>query len=89
MFEAIEYIEEELDGIPTGVNLERMLGEFDNERDAVNAARKAREDYGDRHEYAWWVVRRRGERLALWIADSHSDKEFLVDLGTEHIIDLA
>jgi hypothetical protein len=84
MYEAIEYIEEELDGIPTGTSVETLLGVFESEREAVASARSARAAYGDRHEYAWWTVREQGGRIALWIGG----REFLVDLTKEEIVDL-
>ncbi len=88
MFEAVEYIEEEVDGLPTGVSLERSLGTFPTEKEAVAAAREARDAYQGRHEYAWWIARRQGERVALWIADSRSGREFVMDLSKERIVDL-
>jgi hypothetical protein len=89
MYEALEYIEEEEGGVPTGTSLETMLGTFESEDAAVAAARSAMIAYGDRHEYAWWIVRRQGERIAAWIADSRSGREFLMDLSQERIVDLS
>jgi hypothetical protein len=88
MYEAIEYVEEERDGIPTGTSLETLLGTFESEDEAVARARAARAAYGDRHEYAWWIVREQGGRIALWIVDSRSGREFLMDLTKEEIVDL-
>jgi hypothetical protein len=88
MYEAIEYIEEEENGLPTGTSLERVLGTFETEDGGVAAARDAMIRYGDRHEYAWWIVRKQGERIAAWIADSRSGREFLMDLTKEEIVDL-
>lgn len=88
MYEAIEYIEEELNGIPTGTSLETLLGTFETEDGAVQRARAAKAAYGDRHEYAWWIVREQGGRIALWIVDSRSGREFLMDLTKEEIVDV-
>ena len=88
MYETIEYVEEETDGIPTGTSVERLLGVFESEREAVERARAARAAYGDRHEYAWWIVREQGGRIALWIGDSRSGREFVVDVTKEEVVDL-
>jgi len=89
VYEAVQYVEEEVDGLPTGVSLETHLGTFAAEKEAIAAARAARDAYADRHEYAWWIVRRQGERVALWIADSRSGREFVMDLSKEQIVDLS
>lgn len=89
MYEAVEYVEEEVDGLPTGVSLERPLGTFATEKEAVAAARAARDAYTGRHEYAWWIARLQGERVASWIADSRSGREFVMDLSKEQIVDLS
>jgi hypothetical protein len=36
----------------------------------------------------WWVVRVPGERLAQFIADSKSDKEFILDLATGQLVEV-
>lgn len=78
MFEAVEFVE--LRDTPQPV--ERLLGEFPDESSAVSVVRSARDDYknagGD--DYAWWVVRKSGATLAEFIADSKSDKEFVLDI---------
>jgi hypothetical protein len=86
MFEAVEFIEYVGRADPT----ETLLGTFLYEAEAVQVARKARQaflDSGDR-AYAWWVVRVEGARLANFIADSRSDKEFVVDLRTGELIEI-
>ena len=88
MYEALQYIEEEQEGVPTGTSLETVLGTFDTEEAAVSVARAAMTAYGNRHEYAWWIVRIQGERIASWIADSRSGREFLMDISQERIVDL-
>ncbi|NIA24275.1 MAG: hypothetical protein GWP04_01765 [Gammaproteobacteria bacterium] len=89
VYEAVQYVEEEVDGLPTGVSLETPLGTFATEKEAIAAARAARDAYTDRPEYAWWIARRQGERVASWIADSRSGREFVVDLSKEQIVDLS
>jgi len=88
MFEAIEYIEEEAAGLPTGSVAERAVGLFFTEAEAVLTARAARSSHLGRREYAWWVVRRQGEQIASWIADSKSGREFVVDISKERVVDL-
>ncbi|NIA24276.1 MAG: hypothetical protein GWP04_01770 [Gammaproteobacteria bacterium] len=88
MFEAIEYIEEEAAGLPTGAIHERAIGLFFTEVEAVLTARAARSSHWGRREYAWWVVRREGEQLASWIADSRSGREFVVDISKGRVVDL-
>jgi len=87
-YETIEYVEEEVDGIPTGTSVETLLGVFESENEAVARARAARAAYGDRHEYAWWIAREQGGRIALWIGDSRSGREFVVDVTKEEVVDL-
>ena len=62
MFEAVELIERPNQPDP----VENALGEFDEELDAVDAAREARKAFMDKgsKEYAWWVVRKPGAPLA-------------------------
>jgi len=88
VFEAIEYIEEEVAGLPTGLVVERAIGSFLTGAEAVLAARAARASHQTRQEYAWWVVRREGEQLASWIADSRSGREFVVDISSGRVVDL-
>jgi hypothetical protein len=89
VFEAVEYVEEEDRGRPTGIPSERLLGLFPSEADAIVAARRAKRTHVGRNDYAWWVVRRQGERLATWIADSRSGREFVMDLTSERIVEFA
>jgi hypothetical protein len=39
-------------------------------------------------DYVWWVVREPGQRLAQFIADSKSDKEFVLDLATGQLVEV-
>lgn len=86
MFEAVQFIEYR--GRPDPV--ETHLGEFAEEMDAVGVARVARQQFVDSgaDEYAWWVVRQAGARLANFIADSKSNKEFVLDLTTGQLVEV-
>jgi hypothetical protein len=92
MFEAVEFIEEEVaPGRPAPIPTENVLGTFDGESDAVDRARAARAGFmnADRDGYAWWIVREQGARLANWISDSRSDKEFALDLTSGELIEVS
>jgi hypothetical protein len=86
MFEAVEFIE-----LPGKVEpRETLLGQFEEEMVAVEVARTARSAFmetGSR-DYAWWIVREPGARLALFIADSKSDKEFVLDLTSGELVEV-
>jgi hypothetical protein len=86
MYQAVQFIELALGSDPE----ETVLGEFDDEVEAVESARSARVAFtsSERTEYAWWVVRQSGAQLANFIADSKSDKEFVLDLRTGELIEL-
>lgn len=85
MFEAVEFIE-----APGQEPSETVLGEFVDEMDAVQMARTAKLTFaeGASKEYAWWVVRQQGAQLAHFIADSKSDKEFVLDLTSGQLIEV-
>lgn len=88
MFEVLEFIEHRDDpGLPVD---ERVIGIFDEEHLAVESGRTARNEFlqTKSEDYAWWLVRLPGERLARWIADSHSDREFMLDLTTGQLIEV-
>ena len=86
MFEAVQFIEYRDQPEP----VESKLGEFSEEVDAVVVARNARQEFiaTGADEYAWWVVRQPGARLANFIADSKSDKEFVLDLSTGQLVEV-
>ena len=91
MFEAVEFIEEEVaPGLPGPVPTENVRGLFEMEDDAVTRARAARAGFmnADRDGYAWWIVREQGARLANWISDSRSDREFALDLTSGELTEL-
>lgn len=86
MFEAVQFIEYR--GVPEPV--ETVLAEHSDELDAVTVAREARRTFmeSDADEYAWWVVREKGAKLANFIADSKSKKEFVLDLTSGELIEI-
>jgi hypothetical protein len=86
MFEAVEFIERR--GVPEAE--ETVLGEFPDELVAVDAARDARQAFMESgsEDYAWWVVRKSGARLAQFIADSKSDREFVLDLTSGQLVEV-
>lgn len=86
MFEAVQFIEYRGQPEPE----ETHLGEFEIELDAVAVARKARASFMESgaDEYAWWVVREVGARLANFIADSKSSKEFVLDLTSGELVEV-
>lgn len=86
MFEAIEFVDRK--AYPGSPPEERHLGEYALETDAVIAAREARDGFTDTEDYAWWIVRQSGARLARWIADSRSTKEFALDLTSGELIEV-
>ena len=86
MFEAVEFVEPLL---PPGAPIsQRLIGSYEVEEDAVNAARDAREAFGVSEDYAWWIVRREGAQLSRWIADNRSHKEFVLDLRTGTLVEI-
>jgi hypothetical protein len=86
MFEAVQFIEERRRSEPTETN----LGTFEDEIDAVVVARSARDTFrkSGSDDYAWWVVREVGARLANFIADSRSAKEFALDLTSGELVEV-
>jgi hypothetical protein len=86
MFEAVQFVEYRGNFEP----VETPLGEFDEELDAVDVARRSRDEFlqTGADEYAWWVVRQKGARLANFIADSKSKKEFVLDLTTGQLVEV-
>lgn len=86
MFEAVQFVELRSEGAPR----ETFLGEFDQELDAVESAREARDAFltlGS-EDYAWWIVRKKGATLANFISDSTSGKEFVLDLRSGELVEI-
>ncbi len=86
MFETVEFVELDRATEPS----ETVLGEFAEELDAIEAARAARDHYATTgsEDYAWWIVREKGARLANFIADSKSPKEFVLDLTSGELVEV-
>jgi hypothetical protein len=86
MFEAVQFVELRGEAEPS----ETVLGEFGTEMGAVAVARQARVEFFEAgsDEYAWWIVREKGARLANFIADSKSNKEFVLDLRSGELVEL-
>jgi hypothetical protein len=86
VFESVEFVELHL---PPGAPIsQRLIGVFEVEDDAVEAARNAREAFGESEDYAWWIVRREGAQLSRWIADNRSHKEFVLDMRTGTLVEI-
>ncbi len=89
VFEAVEFCEPALEpGEVFPGTRETVLGEFPDELDAVAVARSAWLTYRDapNADVMWWLVRKRGESLARWIADGHSPVERVLDLTTNELV---
>lgn len=86
MYEAVQFIEVEGEAEP----VQTILGEFSNESPAVELVRAARSSFVESgaDEYAWWVVRQQGATLAEFIADSKSDKEFVLDIRSGQLVEV-
>lgn len=91
MYEAVEVV----DVLPAPDNpnpypIERLLGAFESEQEAIESGRAAKAAFHANENltnYRWWMVRESGARVAQWIADSHNDKEFVLDLASGHLVD--
>lgn len=86
MYEAVQFIEVEGGADP----VQTILGEFSTESPAVDMVRATRASFlesGD-EDYAWWVVRKQGATLAEFIADSKSDKEFVLDISSGQLVEV-
>lgn len=86
MFEAVQFIERRGMQEPD----ESVLGEYAEETDAIESARTSRAGFMEKgsDDYAWWIVRKKGARLANFIADSKSDKEFVLDLSSGELVEV-
>ena len=90
-FVAMQYREPDLrPGLRYTGPEETHLGEFASESDAIDVARAAwvrfrRESPGG---VAWWIVRKPGEDLARWIADSRHEAERVLDLTTNELVEV-
>lgn len=87
MYEAVQSVDSrERPGSPIQ---ETNLGTFEVESEAIEAARAARDEFFESGsaDFAWWIVRPVGAKLAHWIADSNSDKEFVLDLRSGQLVE--
>ena len=86
MFEAVQFTEAKSGADP----VETVVGEFGDEIEAVAAARQAKAEFAvtGSDDYAWWIVRETGARLANFIADSKSPKEFVLDLSSGELVEV-
>lgn len=68
----------------------RILGMFEEEAEAVEAGRAAMAAFkqGGQEDYAWWLVREEGSQLSRWIADSLSEREYVLDLRSGQLVEL-
>ncbi len=92
MFEAVEFIDvRPTVEQPNPSPKERLLGAFDSESESIEAGRRARAEYhaAGRDEYVWWIVRPAGAKLAQWIADSRNTKEFVLDITSGQLVEIA
>ncbi len=86
MFEAVQFIDRKAH--LTAPPEETVLGVFEDETEAVEFARQARKSFVSTEDYAWWLVRHSGARIARWIADSRSSKEFVLDLTSGELVEV-
>jgi hypothetical protein len=86
MFEAVQFIDRKAD--LTAPPEETILGTFENETEAVELARHTRASFHNTEDYAWWLVRQSGAQIARWIADSHSSKEFVLDITSGELVEV-
>lgn len=87
MYEVVEFVEVRGYAAPA----ETAMGVYADEALAVDGARRARSEFLDtgRDDYAWWIVRTVGGKVAAFIADSKSEKEFVLDLTTNQLVEIA
>jgi hypothetical protein len=91
IYTATEFREPALEpGMPYQGPIETLIGTFADEKDAIAAARILWKDFltSDSRDVAWWIVRRQGEDLARWIAESRSTVERVLDLRTNELVEV-
>jgi hypothetical protein len=86
VYEAVQFIEVEGRAEP----VQTILGVFPDQSEAVELVRASRGKFVESgaNDYAWWVVRKQGATLAEFIADSKSDKEFVLDIHSGQLIEV-
>jgi hypothetical protein len=90
-YELVEFIEPAFEeGGSFAGTLERVLGVYDIEADAIAAGRSAWSAFRESgsNDVAWWIVRAPGESLARWIADAASSVERVLDLTTNQLVEV-
>lgn len=90
MFEAVQFVEPPfVPGRPAPEPVETRLGVYADSAAAVERCRAARKSFlANGHEgLAWWLVRAEGATIAEWIADSSSDREFVLDIRTKELVE--
>ncbi len=91
IYTATEFREPALEpGMPYQGAIETVIGSYADERDAIQAARALWKGCRDSasHDVAWWIVRKQGEDLARWIAESRSSVERVLDLRTNELVEV-
>lgn len=91
IFTATEYREPALEpGMNYQGPIETLIGSFNDETEAIEAARRRWKDFraSGSHDVAWWIVRKDGEGLARWIAESRSSVERVLDLRTNELVEV-
>lgn len=91
IYTATEFREPALEpGMPYQGPIETLIGTYTDEGEAVAAARSMWREFrvSDSHDVAWWIVRRQGEGLARWIAESRSSVERVLDLRTNELVEV-
>lgn len=86
MYEVVEFVEIRGHAEPR----ETVVGVYSDEQIAVDGAREARQSFmaSGREDYAWWIVRTVGRKVAAFIADSKSEKEFVLDLTSNELVEV-
>lgn len=91
IYTATEYREPALEpGMAYQGPIETLIGTYADERDAIGAGRSRWKEFrsSDSRDVAWWIVRKQGEGLARWIAESRSSVERVLDLRTNELVEL-
>jgi hypothetical protein len=91
IFTATEYREPALEpGMAYQGPVETLIGSYADEREAIEAARTRWKDFrmSESRDVAWWIVRKQGEGLARWIAESRSSVERVLDLRTNELVEV-
>ena len=91
VYEAMEFREPALEpGQPFPGTQESVIGESADQVSAIDTARAAWFAFREAptKDVMWWLVRERGQSMALWIADGHSGVERVLDLTTKQLVEV-